>query len=104
MVNKHQQQQLQLVAVGQCSVSVVLAWPTWPVGLLFLAPLELGGFVGNQTSPKMEFEENSLWGSLSRVGWYFFCDSVLVGSTVIGVLVLNRLFDHVRRKCGFSSR
>ena len=44
----------------------------------------------------MEFGENYLWDSLSRVGWYFFCDSVLVGSTVIGVLVLSKLFEHVR--------
>lgn len=50
----------------------------------------------------MEFEKNSLWGALSRVSWYFFCDSVLVGSAVIGVLLLSRGFQHVRRKCGFS--
>ena len=52
----------------------------------------------------MEFESNSLWGSLSRISWYFLCDSLLVGSAVVGVFALSRAFDAVRRKCGLSSK
>ena len=52
----------------------------------------------------MEFESSSLWGSLSRISWYFLCDSLLVGSAVVGVFALSRAFDAVRRKCGLSSK
>ena len=51
----------------------------------------------------MEFESNSLWGSLSRISWYFLCDSLLVGSAVVGVFALSRALDAVRRKCGLQS-
>ena len=52
----------------------------------------------------MEFEENSVFGSVSRVLWYFFCDSLVVGSAAVGVIVLGRAFDVIRQKCGFSSK